>query len=385
MSAKILVVEDEPIIALDLQQQLIQLGYTVVAITDCAELALAAAARWQPDLALMALRLQGDKDGIETAALLRERYGIPIVFLTVYMDAATTQPVKAMEPYGYIVKLFETHHLTTAIEMALNKHETEKIIQSALEKERELNRLKSNFIEVVSHEFRNPLNAILLALDLLERHIKPIAPKKTQIYLQRARVAIDRMKQLLEEVLLVSQVDAGKLAYNPAPMLLDAFCCQLVADFQLAADAKTEPKHSLVFTQTGNNVDRKALYNLDENLLHHILTNLLSNAIKYSPHGGTISLKLAYTNESITFQVRDCGIGIPSSDFDQLFKRFYRASNAKTIPGTGLGLSIVKQCVEVHHGNITFTSVVEVGTTFTVTIPIAGETSHTEGGTGCLG
>ncbi|MBD2036743.1 response regulator [Leptolyngbya sp. FACHB-321] len=386
MSAKILVVEDEPIIALDLQQQLTKLGYTVVAIADCAEQALAAAARYQPHLALMDIRIRGDKDGIETAALLSERYSIPIVFLTAHADAATIQQVKAVQPYGYIVKPFEIHNLSTAIEIALTKHEAEKVTQAALEKEKELNRLKSNFIEVVSHEFRNPLSAILLALDLLERHDRQLTIEKKQVYLQRARVAVSRMMQLLEEVLVSSQIDAGKLTYNPEPLLVEAFCRQLVADFQLAIDTKADPKHTITFTQIGNTVDRPTLCNLDEKLLHHILTNLLSNAIKYSPHGGSVTFKLIHEAESITFQIHDCGIGIPKGDCDQLFNRFYRASNAKTIPGTGLGLSIAKQCVDAHYGNITVQSAIGIGTTFTVTLPLlVNGTPHPGGGNGCLG
>ncbi|HEY9656412.1 MAG TPA: response regulator, partial [Crinalium sp.] len=262
MSAKILVVEDEPIIALDLQQQLTKLGYKVVAIADSAEQALAAAARWQPNLALMDIRIRGDKDGIETAALLNEQHSIPIVFLTAHADAATIQQVKAVQPYGYIVKPFETHNLSTAIEIALTKHEAEKVTQVALEKEKELNRLKSNFIEVVSHEFRNPLSAILLALDLLERQDRQLTIEKKQVYLQRARVAVSRMMQLLEEVLVSSQVDAGRLTYKPAPLLVEAFCRQLVTDFQLAIDTQTNSRHTIIFTQIGNAVDHPMFYNL---------------------------------------------------------------------------------------------------------------------------
>ena len=174
---------------------------------------------------------------------------------------------------------------------------------------------------------------------------------------------------LLEEVLVVGQADAGRLHCSPKPMNLEAFCLQLVADCQLTENT-TDSKHTIAFVQTGDAIDRQALHNLDETLLRHILTNLLSNAVKYSPAGGEISLKLAYATDSVTFQIRDCGIGIPMSDADQLFDRFHRASNAKNIPGTGLGLSIVKQCVDAYSGSITVDSTVGVGTTFTVILPI---------------
>jgi len=370
MSAKILVVEDEPIIALDIQRQLTQLGYTVVAIADCATLALEAVDRWHPDLVLMDIRLQGDQNGIETAAQIQQQHELPIVFLTAYADADTIQQVKAAQPYGYIVKPFEKHDLMTAIEVALNRHQAERATQAALAKERELNKLKSNFIEIVSHEFRTPLSTILLALELLQRHHSQLTPTKTHVYLQRARVAVDRMRQLLEEVLTIGAVDEGKLQCQPAPIDLDAFCRQLAAEFQLDRDATAAPQHAIVFAQTGQSVEHMAS-NLDEKLLRHILTNLLSNAIKYSPHGGKVRLDLIHTADAATFQVQDCGIGIPQGDLAQLFERFHRASNAKTIPGTGLGLSIVKQCVDLHGGTITVQSAVGVGTTFTVTIPLS--------------
>ena len=190
-----------------------------------------------------------------------------------------------------------------------------------------------------------------------------------QVYLQRARDPINRMMHLLEEVLIVGQAEAGKLRCLPSPMPLEAFCCRLVEDFQVVPSS-TAPKHTIVFTQTGDVIDREALFNLDENLLRHMLTNLLSNAIKYSPNGGIISFNLACAAESVTFQIRDCGIGIPRRDVEQLFNRFHRASNAQTIPGTGLGLSIVKECVDAHGGNITVESEMGIGTAFTITLPI---------------
>ncbi|MBW4469500.1 MAG: response regulator [Stenomitos rutilans HA7619-LM2] len=370
MSAKILVVEDEPVIALDIQRQLTQLGYTVVAIADCATLALEAVERWHPDLALMDIRLRGDQNGIETAALIRQHHEVPIVFLTAHADAATMQQVKAVYPYGYIVKPFEKHDLMTAIEVALNRYQAELVTQAALAKEKELNKLKSDFIAIVSHEFRNPLSAILLSLDLLQRHHSQLTFAKAQSLLQRARLAADRIKHLLQEVLTTATAEAGKLQCEPSPIDLVAFCHQLIAEFQLDHDLKNTPQTTIVLTHTKEPDERNSLIDLDENLLHHILTNLLSNAIKYSPHGGKVQFRVHHTLDAAIFQVQDCGIGIPERDLPHLFERFHRASNAKAIPGTGLGLAIVKQCVDLHGGTIDVQSILGVGTTFTVTIPI---------------
>ncbi|MBW4692035.1 MAG: response regulator [Lyngbya sp. HA4199-MV5] len=370
MSAKILVVEDEPIIALDIQRQLTQLGYTVVAVADCATLALEAVDRWHPDLALMDIRLRGDQNGIEAAAQIHQQHDVPIVFLTAHADAATVQQVKTVCPYGYIVKPFEKHDLVTAIEVALNRYQAERLTQAALAKEKELHKLKSDFIAIVSHEFRNPLSAILLSLDLLQRNQSQLTVAKTQSLLQRARGAADRIKHLLQDVLTTATAEAGKLQCNPTPIDVVAFCRQIVDELQLDHDIADTAQSMIVLSHAKAPDDRDSLVNLDKHLLHHILTNLLSNAIKYSPHGGNVQLRVRHTSEAISFQVQDCGIGIPQHDLLHLFERFHRAENARAIPGTGLGLAIVKQCVDLQGGTIDVQSTVDVGTTFTVTLPL---------------
>ena len=108
---------------------------------------------------------------------------------------------------------------------------------------------------------------------------------------------------------------------------------------------------------------------LDAKLLRHILTNLLSNAVKYSPIDSNIYFELNFHNEEVTFKIKDAGIGIPLEDQEQLFESYYRAQNVGKIPGTGLGLSIVKQCVDLHGGQIEFSSDTGLGTTFIVKIP----------------
>ncbi|XGV98501.1 MAG: ATP-binding protein [Leptolyngbya sp. BL-A-14] len=370
MSAKILVVEDEPVIALDIQQQLTQLGYTVVAIADCATLALEAIERWHPDLTLMDIRIRGDQDGIETATQIWKHHAVPIVFLTAHADTTTIKQAKAAYPYGYIVKPFEKHDLMTAIEVALNRYQAELATRKALAKEKELSQLKSNFIAIVSHEFRNPLSAILLSLELLQRNYDHLTVSKTQVLLQRAKRAADRIKHLLQEVLTTATAEAGRLHCHPKPLAVADVCRQLIAELEFDSGTTDMPQATIVFSQTGSLPNDSGLVPLDEMLLHHILTNLLSNAVKYSPHGGKVQLKVHYTPGAVSFQVQDCGIGIPRQDLPNLFERFHRASNTKTIPGTGLGLAIVKQCVDLHGGTIDVQSIVDVGTTFTVTIPV---------------
>lgn len=371
-TAKILIVEDESIIALDIKNSLEKAGYDVVDTAACAEEALDRAAHLEPDLVLMDIRLQGDIDGVETANQIRQHFHLPVIYLTAHADDNTLQRAKISEPFGYILKPFEDRELITTIEIALSRHKAESAMREALEREREFNELKSRFISVVSHEFRNPLNTILFSSELLQRYNDRITEDKRDTYLQRIQVSVKRMNQLLTDVLTVGEAEAGKLQYNPVPLDLVKFCQDIVDEARL----DLETQCSITFTtggyepQAAPGWDVPPLPRLDERLLRHILTNLLSNAIKYSPQGGNVEFHLTCKEGEAIFQIQDEGIGIPADDQARLFNSFHRGSNVKTIPGTGLGLSIVKQCVDLHGGTITVASQVDRGTTFTVTLPL---------------
>jgi signal transduction histidine kinase len=369
-AAHILIVEDESIIALDIQSSLTHAGYEVVAIATCAAEALENVAQFQPDLVLMDIRLRGEMDGVETAEKIRQNFHLPVVYLTAHADENTLNRAKITEPFGYILKPFEDRDLITTIEIALSRHKAEAAIQVSLDKEREIHELKSRFVSVVSHEFRNPLNAILFSTELLERYGDQLTVDKKSTYLQRIQLSVRRMNQLLNEVLLVGETEAGKLQYKPKPIDLVQFCKNLIEEIKLsqAKNCTIELKYKDISTHSPKDSIQHPC--LDEKLLQHILTNLLSNAVKYSPQGESILIDLICNQENVIFHIQDQGIGIPASDQAQLFNSFHRASNVHGIPGTGLGLSIVKQCVDLHGGKIEVASEVGKGTTFIVTLPL---------------
>ena len=246
--------------------------------------------------------------------------------------------------------------------------ETETI--KALERERELNQLKSDLVSVVSHEFRTPLTTIRSSAELLERYCRDFMDEKKNKHFQRIQSAINQMIQLLDDVLLIGKAEAGKLQFNPAALDLVEFCRDLVEE--LRSSLKTP--HNIAFSYQGKCTNPR----MDENLLRPILTNLLSNAIKYSPEGGTVDFELVCQDEVVTFRIQDQGIGIPLEDLSQLFESFYRATNVGTIKGTGLGLSIVKKSVDLHGVQLAVESVVGVGTTFTVMLPLNSQVPNSE-------
>lgn len=253
-----------------------------------------------------------------------------------------------------------------------------------LEVARELNALKSRFVSIVSHEFRTPLTVLRTSTELLENYGHRANDAQKQSYYQRIRAAISNMTQLLEDVLVVGKSDAGKLEFKPVPLNVQEFCRQLSGDMQhsVGLNHRIEFVYDEHLEDTGQDqsveIDtgekESALVSLDPNLLRPILTNLLSNAIKYSDPRTTINFLASRYPRYVIFKVVDHGIGIPAEDQPHLFELFHRASNVDTIRGTGLGLSIVRQCSDRHNGQITFVSQENVGTTFTVKLPII----HTE-------
>jgi signal transduction histidine kinase len=379
MRERIMIVEDERIIAFDLQKCLENSGYTVAAIAATGEQAITIAAEIHPDLVLMDVMLKGKMSGIDAAAEISSRLNIPIVYLTAYSDAANLQKAKMTQPFGYIVKPFVESQLITTIEIALSKHQTELVIRKALEQEKEKIKIKSNFVSIVSHEFRNPLSNISTCTDLLMNYGHKLTDAKKNEYMSHIQTSVKHLDDLLSDVLLMSKAEVVTCQFKPAPLDLENFAKNLVAQMQLNASQMHNITLTIHSGATPGNLSflpqKKQFPYLDEKLLRHILTNLLSNAIKYSPQGGTVSLEIFCLSGEVIFRIQDEGIGIPEADQENLFSSFQRGSNVGSIPGNGLGLAIVKNYVDLHGGEISVASKVGVGTTFIVSLPLnsAGE------------
>jgi signal transduction histidine kinase len=239
---------------------------------------------------------------------------------------------------------------------------SERATQEALDKERELNQLKSYFVSMVPHEFRNPLNTLRVMSEVLVRYGDELPVGKKQTYAQRIEQTIEQMCQLLDEVILLGKVESGHFEIVPKPLNLAEFCDELIAALQLG------DHHSHPVTLTCQLLSETK--ELDGSLLRHILTNLISNALKYSPAGQEVQVDVSEGDGMLRFCIRDRGIGIPAEEQSRLFQTFSRCSNVGAIQGTGLGLAIVKRCVELCQGKIQVDSQINGGTTVTVLLPL---------------
>ena len=335
------------------------------------------------DVILLDLTLPDSQDLESLAPLLITAPKLPIVVLTNTNDDNLALAALRQGAQDYLIKReVSLEILTRSLCYAIERKQMEEALRESnkalkmsviertnqLEKAQELNQLKTEFVSMLSHDFRNPLNKILLSAGLLEESRDRLTKDQQVSYFRMIRSAIKDMDQLLTEVLLIGRADSGRLYCQFDPVDLLDYCQKLVESFTV----KLEPQSAVIFQIEGSL--ERGLW--DINLIKHILTNLLGNALKYSPQGNPVEFKIIVESEQVVFKIIDRGIGIPSKDKENLFKPFYRGSNVDNIQGTGLGLAIVGRCVEAHKGQIHLESEEGKGTKITVILPIITDIEH---------
>ncbi|NJM28274.1 MAG: hybrid sensor histidine kinase/response regulator, partial [Pseudanabaena sp. RU_4_16] len=329
---RILIVEDESIIAMTLSHILEDLGYTVIDAVSSGEAAIQAVNQGGIDLVLMDINIDGDIDGIETVIRIRQQHNIPIVYLTSYADDETIARAEKTGSFGYILKPFKGREVRAAIQIALSKYREELLIRQTLKNMEARNFEQSQYIAIAAHEFRTPLTSIGLAADILQNFGDRLPHDKKQRRFEGIQSAVRVMNQLIDEALTLGQLDSGKLQYSPRPTNIRALCHDLMEEFQLYAG----DRYTLTYTYS-QTIDPQLSPNhniqiaVDESLLRPILNNLLANAIKYSPAGGEIVLEIACEPCQVRLCLRDPGIGIPLEFQPKLFQRFVRANNVGQI------------------------------------------------------
>ncbi|MGD1854475.1 MAG: ATP-binding protein [Leptolyngbyaceae cyanobacterium] len=252
------------------------------------------------------------------------------------------------------------HQTNEDLELKVKQRTAE--LYAANEQLRELSNLKSRFVSMVCHEFRNPMNNIALSVSSLARYEEKLSQQQKKQYLLDVKENVERMTQMIDDILVLGKLDAKQLRLNPEPLNLVDFCRNLLTEFP-------SDQGKLAFTGRYKPLVAK----LDQTLLRSILTNILANALRYTPDGQPVCLSLLRHKDQAVFMVRDTGLGIPPEDYPHLFEPFHRGRNVSNIPGTGLGLSIVKQFVDFQQGDIQVKSRLGEGTTFKISLPLSME------------
>ena len=250
-----------------------------------------------------------------------------------------------------------TGYLCIAIDIS-EKKVAEEELRTALEKEKELNELKSRFVSMASHEFRTPLSAVLSSAYLVSRYTTTDEQAQRDKHIQRIVSSVSSLTEILNDFLSVGKIEEGDIHPRYSSYDIEKQMTEAVQDI----------KHMLkigqyiTYEHTGSNEGY-----FDPSMMKHIVTNLLSNAVKFSHENTQIELTTRNSSAGLVLSVKNHGIGIPETDMDNLFKRFFRSSNATNIQGTGLGLHIVSKYAELMHGKIECSSSEPEGTLFKIT------------------
>ena len=395
--AKILVVEDERITALDIQETLTDLGYRVPAVAASGEEAVQKALETRPDLVLMDVMLKGDTDGIDAAGRIRARLNIPVVYLTAYTDEHTLARARPSAPFGYLVKPFNERELLTTIEMALYKHGADEALRKAhddlerrveertaelrtaneqLQKEmverkraedearayaaqlEAANKELEAFSYSVSHDLRAPLRSIDGFSQAALEDYGDRLDAQGKDYLRRIRAGSQRMGRLIDDLLALSRLTRQEMRRQPAD--LSAMAKAIVRDLRQA-----QPERRVDFVITEDAV----VYG-DRRLLRVVLENLLGNAWKFTgkqPRAG-IEFGVTGVDGGPAYFVRDNGAGFDMAYADKLFGAFQRLHRADEFPGTGIGLASVQRIVRRHGGRVWAEGAVGQGAAFYFTL-----------------
>ncbi|MDY7075512.1 MAG: GAF domain-containing protein [Chloroflexota bacterium] len=241
-----------------------------------------------------------------------------------------------------------------------------------------LDRIKSRFVSNVSHELRTPVTTIKLYAALMQQ--TPPWNEKWEQYLDALAREANRQADLVEDILQISRIDAGRLEMRPRPTPLDALTDAVTIGHQVLAQNRelTLEHHPSLPAQKGAEGEGPVAL-VDTERMMQVLNNLVGNAIRYTPAGGKVTISTGKERAAgrvwATMTVADTGMGIPEEELPHVFERFFRGERPRLmqISGTGLGLAIAQEIVELHGGWMTVESKVDVGSTFTVWLPLADQ------------
>ncbi len=258
-----------------------------------------------------------------------------------------------------------SHKITQALVVMLNitsSKKTEQELMRAFEQQKEVNEMKSKFVSIASHEFRTPLSTILSSAYLVGKYTDPDDESKREKHLSRIKQSVNNLTDILNDFLSLGKIEEGGVRNTPVPVELRSLLLEIIDEMQ------NYLKDGQSIKLNCKNIEGEVT--LDKQHFKNVLLNLLSNAVKYSGQGKQIQLSAQLNKNILRVSVKDAGIGIPPEDQPHLFQTFFRANNVTNIQGTGMGLHIVKKYMDIMGGKISFTSKLNVGTTFTVRLPL---------------
>ncbi|WP_027722939.1 hybrid sensor histidine kinase/response regulator [Maridesulfovibrio zosterae] len=366
---RILVVDDELIVNLDIQATLRRLGYTIVGDAVSGAEAIEKAAELKPDLVLMDIKLRGKMDGVEAANFIIKSYDIPVIFLTAYSDDQTLNRAKLSGPFGYLLKPFEERDLRSAIEIALYKHGMEQEFRQAVHDAEAANEAKSSFLATISHELRTPMNGILGLSEILlgtELNTEQLE------YVELIKGSANSLLRVLNDLLDYSKIERRILELREGRFNVRQIIGMVMSTHNTLAIKKGLHLECCVHPDISSELQG------DSGRLTQVLNNLVSNAIKYTDEGGIIVEVMLDDFESdpypegctrLLFIVSDTGLGISRDKADCIFESFTQLEDYMTRKhgGIGLGLTISYSLVNMLKGSMWLETIPANGSSFMFT------------------
>jgi PAS domain S-box-containing protein len=239
--------------------------------------------------------------------------------------------------------------------------EAENNAKEALQKEKELNELKTKFLSLVSHEFKTPISGILTSATLAAKYTKEEQQDKREKHLNTIKSKVKYLNTIIDDFLSIERLDTGKTNYKFTSFPLSKVLNEVIYD----ANMHLKEGQHIKYPKNADDITIR----FDEKILELSLSNLIHNAVKYSGEGTVVDVIALKHSEGLEIQIIDQGIGIPKHEQRFVFDRYFRAENVLLNPGTGIGLNIVKNHLENLDGTICFESTEGKGSTFTITIP----------------
>ena len=375
-----MVVEDEAIVAADIQLRLEKLGYHVLGCYSRGDEAVHWAMESRPDLILMDIKLEGDMDGIEAAERIRQTQHIPIIFVTAFADNETLERAKITEPFGYILKPFDERNLHTTIEISLYKHRTQQRLleqmaelRIAKEMAEQSDRLKDAFLQNMTHEIRTPLNIILGFSDVLRFMMHEKMSEHERYLFENIDQGGRRLMRTIDHILQLSKLHSGYIVLNATEFNLNAYMMELCIPYEKQASEKG--------VEFGVELDPEPQIVIGDHVLFaHALCNLLDNAVSFTDKG-YIRIRLTHTSDCAQIDIVDQGSGISEQYLSNLFRIFSQENDhiTRSHEGLGLGLTISKRFIELNNGRISISSKKLGGTSVTILFPLARDRNHSPG------
>ncbi|MEO5374364.1 MAG: PAS-domain containing protein [Alphaproteobacteria bacterium] len=254
----------------------------------------------------------------------------------------------------------DSHYVVMTFQNIRDRKSMVERLEMSLARQRKINEEQRAFVAMANHEFRTPLAIIDGAAQLIMRHHKKFSEGQLVEKLGEIRSAVQRMTEQMESTLVLLRTDSGAVKFSPGPCNIGDLLSTIIGRLRMLPNGG-----EVTLSSVGDPVEIIA----DGVLLDHVFTNLISNAIKYSPPGRPIDVTVTINDAQVTVSISDHGFGIPQNEIPHLFERFFRGSTVRNVRGTGIGLSLVKQFVDMHGGIITVASVVDQGSTFSVSLP----------------